>query len=51
MLIAEYVAVALAAAAAGLVLGWLAAPLLTDTGAGLLGSAGARTLTSRRSAS
>ena len=42
VLLAEYVAVALAAAATGLVLGWLAAPLLTDAGAGLLGSAGGR---------
>jgi putative ABC transport system permease protein len=42
VLLAEYVAVALAAAAAGLVLGWLAAPLLTGGGAGLLGSAGGR---------
>jgi putative ABC transport system permease protein len=44
-LLAEYFAVALLAAAAGLVAGWLAAPLLTDPGAGLLGSAGAPSLT------
>jgi hypothetical protein len=36
---------ALLAAAAGLAAGWLAAPLLTDPGAGLLGSAGAPSLT------
>ena len=45
MLLAEYVVVALLAAAAGLAVGWLAAPLLTDPGAGLLGRAGAPTLT------
>jgi ABC-type lipoprotein release transport system permease subunit len=45
VLLAEYVAVALLAAAAGLAVGWLAAPLLTDPGAGLLGSAGAPTVT------
>jgi putative ABC transport system permease protein len=45
VLIAEYVAVALAAAAAGLVIGWLAAPLLTEASAGLLGSADERTVT------
>ena len=45
VLLAEYVVVALLAAAAGLALGWLTAPALTDAGAGLLGSAGARTLT------
>jgi putative ABC transport system permease protein len=37
--------VALLAAAAGLAAGWLAAPLLTDPGAGLLGRAGAPSLT------
>jgi ABC-type lipoprotein release transport system permease subunit len=41
VLLAEYVVVALVAAAAGLALGRLAAPLLTDPGAGLVGGAGA----------
>jgi putative ABC transport system permease protein len=41
VLLAEYLVVALVAAAAGLALGRLAAPLLTDPGAGLVGSAGA----------
>jgi ABC-type lipoprotein release transport system permease subunit len=45
VLLAEFVVVALLAAAAGLTAGWLAAPLLTDPGAGLLGSAGAPSLT------
>jgi ABC-type lipoprotein release transport system permease subunit len=45
VLLAEYVVVALLAAAAGLAAGWLAAPLLTDPGAGLLGRAGAPSLT------
>jgi ABC-type lipoprotein release transport system permease subunit len=45
VLLAEYVAVALLAAVAGLALGWLAAPLLTDPSAGLLGRAGAPSLT------
>jgi putative ABC transport system permease protein len=45
VLLAEYVVVALVAAAAGLAAGWLAAPMLTDTGAGLLGSAGPPSLT------
>jgi ABC-type lipoprotein release transport system permease subunit len=45
VLLAEYVVVALLAAAGGLAAGWLAAPLLTDTGAGLLGSAGPPSLT------
>jgi ABC-type lipoprotein release transport system permease subunit len=45
VLLAEYVVVALLAAAAGLAVGWLAAPLLTDPSAGLLGSAGAPPLT------
>jgi putative ABC transport system permease protein len=45
VLLAEYVVVALLAAAAGLAVGWLAAPLLTDPSAGLLGSAGAPSLT------
>ena len=38
-------ALALLAAAVGLAAGWLAAPLLADPGAGLLGSAGAPSLT------
>ena len=45
VLLAEYLVLALLAAAAGLAAGWLAAPLLTDPGAGLLGRAGAPTLT------
>jgi ABC-type antimicrobial peptide transport system permease subunit len=45
VLLAEYVVMALLAAAAGLAAGWLAAPLLTDPGAGLLGSAGAPSVT------
>jgi len=45
VLLAEFVVVALLAAAAGLTAGWLAAPLLTDPGAGLLGSVGAPSLT------
>jgi ABC-type lipoprotein release transport system permease subunit len=45
VLLAEYIVVALVGAAAGLAAGWLAAPLLTDPGAGLVGSAGAPSLT------
>jgi putative ABC transport system permease protein len=45
VLLAEYMVVALLAATAGLAAGWLTAPLLTDAGAGLLGSAGAPSLT------
>src|ERR687897_3215203 len=45
VLLAEYVVVALLAAAAGLAVGSLAAPLLTESSAGLLGSAGTRTVT------
>ncbi|HET6835466.1 MAG TPA: FtsX-like permease family protein [Acidimicrobiales bacterium] len=45
VLLTEYVVLALLAAAAGLAAGWLTAPLLTDPGAGLLGSAGAPSLT------
>jgi putative ABC transport system permease protein len=41
VLLAEYVVVALVAAAAGLALGRLVAPLLADPGAALVGSAGA----------
>ena len=45
VLLAEYLALALVAAAAGLAAGRLAAPLLTTPGAGLLGTAGAPSLT------
>ena len=45
VLLTEYLVLALVAAAAGLAAGWLTAPLLTDPGAGLLGSAGAPSLT------
>ena len=45
VLLAEYVVVALLAAAAGLAIGWLTAPSLTEASAGLLGSAGQRSLT------
>jgi ABC-type lipoprotein release transport system permease subunit len=45
VLLAEYIVVALLGAAAGLAAGWLAAPLLADPGAGLLGSAGTPSLT------
>jgi putative ABC transport system permease protein len=45
VLLAEYIAVAVLAVAAGLAAGWLVAPLLTDPGAGVLGSAGAPPLT------
>jgi putative ABC transport system permease protein len=45
VLLAEHLALALVAAALGLALGWLAAPLLTSPGAGLLGSADPPTLT------
>jgi ABC-type antimicrobial peptide transport system permease subunit len=45
VLLAEYVVVALLAAAAGLAVGWLTAPLITESSAGLLGSAGGRTVT------
>ncbi|MGN9908716.1 FtsX-like permease family protein [Phytohabitans sp. LJ34] len=40
VLLAEYILVALVAAAAGLVVGWLAAPLLAESSAGLVGGAG-----------
>jgi putative ABC transport system permease protein len=40
VLLAEYVLVAVVAAAAGLAVGSLTAPLLTESGAGLIGSAG-----------
>jgi putative ABC transport system permease protein len=45
VLLAEYVVVALAAAVAGLVVGSLTAPLLTESGAGLVGGASPPTLT------
>jgi putative ABC transport system permease protein len=45
VLLTEYVVVALLAAAAGLAVGRLAAPLLTDPGAALVGSAGSVPLT------
>jgi putative ABC transport system permease protein len=45
VLLAEYVAVALLAAAAGLALGRLAAPLITEPSAGLLGRGATPTLT------
>jgi ABC-type lipoprotein release transport system permease subunit len=45
VLLTEYLGLALLGAAAGLAAGWLAAPLLTDPGAGLLGRAGAPSLT------
>jgi putative ABC transport system permease protein len=45
VLLAEHLALALVAAAAGLAAGWLAAPLLTSPGAGLIGSAGPPSLT------
>ena len=44
-LMAENLALALVAAAAGLVIGWLAAPLLTSPGAALVGTPGAPSLT------
>ncbi|MEV5576361.1 FtsX-like permease family protein [Spirillospora sp. NPDC052269] len=45
VLLTEYVALAVLAAAAGLTGGWLAAPLLTSPGAGLVGTAGAPSVT------
>ena len=45
VLLAEYVLVAVAAAAAGLAVGSLTAPLLTEPGAGLIGSAGTPPIT------
>lgn len=44
-LVAENLVLALAAAALGLVIGWLAAPLLTSPGAALVGTPGAPSLT------
>jgi ABC-type lipoprotein release transport system permease subunit len=45
VLLAEYVVVALVASALGVAVGSLTAPMLTEASAGLLGSAGARTVT------
>lgn len=45
VLLTEYLLVALVADAAGLAIGSLAAPLLTDSGAGLLGAAGTPSIT------
>jgi putative ABC transport system permease protein len=45
VLLAEYVLVAIVAAAAGLAVGSLTAPLLTEPGAGLIGSAGTPSMT------
>src|SRR4029077_8133310 len=44
-LLAENLVLALAAAAVGLAAGWLAAPLITSPGAGLVGTPGAPSLT------
>jgi putative ABC transport system permease protein len=44
-LVAENLALALLAAGVGLVVGWLAAPLITSPGAGLVGTAGAPAVT------
>jgi len=45
VLLAENLILALAAAAAGLAVGWLAAPLIANPGAGLVGAPGAPALT------
>lgn len=45
VLLAENIGLALLAAAAGLAIGWLAAPLITSPGAALLGTAGAPSVT------
>jgi ABC-type lipoprotein release transport system permease subunit len=45
VLLAEYVLVAIVAAGAGLAVGSLTAPLLTESGAGLIGSAGTPSIT------
>jgi putative ABC transport system permease protein len=45
VLLCEHILVALGAAAVGLATGWLAAPLISRPGAGLLGAAGAPSLT------
>jgi putative ABC transport system permease protein len=44
VLLAEHLSLALVAAAFGLAIGWLAAPLLSNDGAGLVGAPGAPTL-------
>jgi ABC-type antimicrobial peptide transport system permease subunit len=45
VLVAENLVLALVAAVAGLVIGWAAAPLITNPGAGLIGTAGAPSIT------
>ena len=45
VLLAENLVLAVAAAIAGLIIGWLAAPAITSPGAGLVGTAGAPSLT------
>jgi putative ABC transport system permease protein len=45
VLVAENLVLAVLAAAAGLVIGWLIAPLITSPGAGLIGTPGAPSLT------
>src|SRR5580658_9034390 len=45
VLVAENLALALVAAAAGLLIGWAAAPLITNPGAGLIGTAGPPSIT------
>jgi putative ABC transport system permease protein len=45
VLLAENLVLAVAAAGAGLLIGWLAAPLITSPGAGLVGTAGAPSIT------
>jgi putative ABC transport system permease protein len=45
VLLAENLVLALVAAAAGMVIGWLTAPLITNPGAGLVGTPGAPSLT------
>jgi ABC-type antimicrobial peptide transport system permease subunit len=45
VLLVEHLTLAFGAAATGLLIGWLAAPLLTGPGAGLLGSAGSSSIT------
>src|ERR1700691_481629 len=45
VLVAENLALALVAAVAGLIIGWLTAPLITNPGAGLIGTAGPPSIT------
>ena len=45
ILVAENLALAIVAAIAGLTIGWAAAPLITSPGAGLIGTAGAPSIT------